>query len=92
MAKEKVISSQMIFSGRILKLHVDTVASPGGGKKTREIIDHGEAMVAVPVDAKGNILLVEQYRLPTKKILLELPAGGVEPGEDVEAAVRRELQ
>ncbi|MDO8579197.1 MAG: NUDIX hydrolase [Dehalococcoidales bacterium] len=92
MAKEKVISSQMIFSGKILKLHVDTVSSTGGVKKTREIIDHSEAMVAVPVDAKGYILLVEQYRLPTRKALLELPAGGIEPGEDVEEAVRRELQ
>lgn len=92
MAKEKVISSQMIFSGQILKLHVDTVSSPDGVIKTREIIDHSEATVAIPVDAKGNILLVEQYRLPTGKALLELPAGGIEPGEDIEAAVRRELQ
>ena len=92
MKKENVVSSQMIFSGKILKLHVDTVCSSDGVKKTREIIDHSEAMVAVPVDAKGNILLVEQFRLPTGKALLELPAGGVEPGENVEAAVRRELQ
>jgi len=92
MAKEKVISSQMIFSGKILKLHVDTVCAADGVKKTRELLDHSEAMVAVPVDANGNILLVEQYRLPTGKALLELPAGGIEEGEDVEAAVRRELQ
>lgn len=92
MAEEKVISSQMIFSGHILKLHIDTVSGPDGCEKTREIIDHSEAMVAVPVDTKGNILLVEQFRLPARKALLELPAGSVEAGEDIEAAVRRELQ
>ncbi len=92
MAKEKVISSQMIFSGQILKLHIDTVSGPDGVKKTREIVDHSEAIVAVPVDSKGNILLVEQFRLAAGKTLLELPAGGIETGEDVEEAVRRELQ
>lgn len=92
MSMEKVVSSQLIFSGKILKLHVDTVAAPDGTVKTREIIDHSEAIVAVPVDAKGNILLVEQFRLPARKTLMELPAGSIEPGEDVEAAVRRELQ
>ena len=63
-----------------------------GHSKTREIIDHSEVIVAVPVDAEENVLLVEQFRLPTGKTLLELPAGGIEPGEDVEEAVRRELQ
>lgn len=92
MGKDKVISSKPIFSGKILNVRVDTIVDSRGNEKTREIVEHAEAMVAVPIDKNGDVLLVKQYRLPTGKSLLELPAGGVEPGEDIEEAVRRELQ
>ncbi len=92
MAKEKVISSRPIFSGKILNLRVDTVRDPHGHEKTREIVEHAEAVAVVVVDAKGDILLEEQYRLPAGKALLEIPAGGIEPGENPDEAVRREMQ
>lgn len=92
MRKEKVISSEPIFSGKIIKVRIDTILDADGHEKTREIVEHSEAMVAVPVDDNGNVLLVRQYRLPTGKALLELPAGGIEPGEAVEEAVCRELR
>jgi ADP-ribose pyrophosphatase len=90
--KEKVLSSKLIYQGRILKLRVDTVLTADGRKSTREIIEHGECIGVVAVDADGNILLVNQYRSPPEKELLEIPAGGVDPGEDVTNAVIREMQ
>ena len=81
-----------IFEGRILKLRVDTVLTVDGRESTREIIEHAACIAVIPVDADDNVLLVRQYRRAVDKELLEIPAGGIDAGEDVEAAVMREMQ
>jgi ADP-ribose pyrophosphatase len=90
--KEKVLSSKDIFQGRILKLRVDTVLTVDGRESTREIIEHNPCIGVVPVDVEGNILLVNQYRSPIGKDLLEIPAGGIDKGEDPATAVIREMR
>ena len=92
MPKEKIVSSKRVFSGRAVSLRVDTVELPSGRQTTREIVEHDECIVAIPIDEKGNVLLVSQFRHPIGKKLLELPAGGIEENETPEDAVRRELQ
>jgi ADP-ribose pyrophosphatase len=57
----------------------------------REIVEHGACVAIVAVDDEGRLLLVRQPRPATEKELLEVPAGCIDPGEDAEAAVRREL-
>ncbi|MFC1992564.1 NUDIX domain-containing protein [Chloroflexota bacterium] len=89
---EKTLSSRLVYEGRAVRLRVDTVQTPDGRETTREIVEHSDCVVVVAVDADDNILLVSQYRKPVEKDLLELPAGGIDPGEDAEAAVRRELR
>ena len=89
---EKTLSSQLIYDGRAVKLRVDTVQMPGGRKTTREIVEHADCVAIVAVDDDNNVLLVSQFRKPVEKKLLEIPAGGIDPGEDAEAAVGRELQ
>jgi len=89
---EKTLSSQIIYDGRVVKLRIDTVQTPGGRKTTREIIEHADCVAIVAIDKDGNILLVKQFRKPVEKELLEIPAGGIDPGENPETAVRRELQ
>ena len=59
---EPTVSSRRIFDGKILSLRVDTVALSNGIEATREIIEHGPAVAIVPVDDKGNVHLVRQYR------------------------------
>ncbi len=86
---EETLSSRLIFEGQIVKLRVDTVRMPGGREATREIVEHSDC---IAVDAEDNVLLVNQYRKPLEKELLEIPAGAIEPGEDVAAAVRREMR
>lgn len=88
---EKTLSSQPIFSGQVIKLRVDTVEMPGGCQTTREIIEHVDCIAVVAIDNEDNILLVKQFRKPVEKELLEIPAGGIDDGEDPEAAVRREM-
>ena len=89
---EKTLSSQLIFDGRAVKLRIDTVQTPGGRQATREIVEHADCVAIVAVDAEDNVLLVKQFRKPVEKELLEIPAGGINPGERPEAAVRREMR
>ena len=92
MAAEETLSSDIVFEGHIMKVRVDTVRKPDGRQSTREIVEHGEVITVVPVDADDNVLMVKQFRKPLEKELLEIPAGGINPGEDTEAAVIREMQ
>ncbi|MFC2047942.1 NUDIX hydrolase [Chloroflexota bacterium] len=92
MAEEKTLSSRLIYDGRVVKLRVDTVQMLGGGETTREIVEHSDCVAVIAIDASDNVLLVNQFRKPVEKELLEIPAGGIEPEEDPVATVRREMQ
>lgn len=84
---------ERIFRGRMIGLRVDTLRRPDGSTYEREIVEYGEAVVLVPVDADGRLLLVSQYRHPAGAWLLELPAGGVDERDaSPEAAAQRELR
>ncbi len=92
LSEEKTLSSRLIYDGRAVRLRVDTVRMPGGRETTREVVEHGDCVAIIAIDADDNVLLVNQFRQPVAKELLEIPAGGIELGEDAEAAVRREMQ
>ena len=89
---ERVLASRGIYEGRIVSLREDTVELASGGRAEREVVEHAQVVAIVPLDDDGNVVLVRQYRLPAQEALLEAPAGGVDPGESVEAAAQRELQ
>jgi len=89
---EETLSSRKVFEGRALKLRVDTVKLPSGRETTREIVEHENCVAIVALDDADNILLVRQFRKPVEKDLLEIPAGGIDPGETPEDAVRREMR
>ena len=92
MGEEKTLSSQLIYDGHIVKLRVDTVRMLSGRETRREIVEHRDCVAIVAIDANDNVLLVNQFRKPVEKELLEIPAGGIDPGEDPVTAVRREMQ
>jgi ADP-ribose pyrophosphatase len=92
LVEEKSTSSRYIFKGRAFNVRVDTVINANGDETTREIVEHAECIAAIPVADNGDILLVRQYRKAPEKELLEIPAGGIDPGEDPDTAVKRELQ
>jgi ADP-ribose pyrophosphatase len=89
---EETLSSQLIYDGRAVKLRVDTVRTADGRKTSREIVEHSDCVAIVAIDGDNNVLLVNQFRKPVDRELLEIPAGGIEPGEDPVATVHRELQ
>ena len=89
--KEKVSNTKLIYKGKILNLRLDEVILPNGKKTTREIIEHGNSVAILPL-IDDKILFVEQYRRPLDKALLEIPAGRLEKGEDIEECAKRELE
>lgn len=89
--EEKTLQSERIFEGRILNLRVDTVALPDGQKATREIVEHRGAVAVIAIDEDEMIYLVRQYRKPVEEVLLEIPAGKLEQGEDPRECAGREL-
>ncbi len=92
MAWEETLSSRSVYDGRVIKLRVDKVRTADGREAEREVVEHSECVAVVAVDGDDNIILVSQYRQPIDKEILEIPAGGIDPGETPEDAVRRELQ
>ncbi len=89
---ERVLESRRVYDGRIMAVRVDTVALPNGREATREIVEHAPVVAIVPVDENGDVVMVRQYRLATGDVMLEVPAGLVDEGEEIEAAAQRELQ
>ncbi len=92
MAEEKTLSSELIYEGRVVRLRVDTVLTADGRETIREIVEHADCVAIIAVDADDKVLLVNQFRKAVEQELLEIPAGGIDPGETPEAAVSRELQ
>ena len=89
---EKKISGENIFDGIVLHVRKDTVELPDGNTSTREYIKHNGAVCVIPVTDKGEIVLERQFRYAIGKILIEIPAGKLEPGEDRLEAAKRELK
>jgi ADP-ribose pyrophosphatase len=89
---ERVTASRRIHEGRVVSLREDSVTLPNGRSALREVAEHAAVVAIVPVDAEGNVILVRQYRLPADESLLEIPAGGVDEEESIEAAAQRELR
>ena len=89
---ERVIVSRRIHEGRISNLREDTVRLANGNTAYREIVEHDPVVAIVPIDENGDVILVRQYRLAAEEALIEVPAGLVDPGEDLEEAAQRELR
>src|SRR6056297_1524195 len=89
--EEKKIKGKKVFSGDLLHVYKDKVELPDGVESEREYIKHPGASVIIPYNEAGEIILIKQYRYPTQKVMLELPAGKIDPGENPEESINREL-
>jgi ADP-ribose pyrophosphatase len=92
----RTVSSKTVYQGNVFWVTRDEVEEPGGVKATRDVIRHNGSVVVLAVDTETNpkdpgILLIRQYRHAAGKLMLELPAGRIEPGEKVIPAGKREL-
>jgi len=89
--KIRVLSSRNIYNGRVVRLDVDRIVEPSGMEVEREIVRHPGAAVLLPVTADGRVILIRQFRYAAGEILLEVPAGTIDPGETPEETAGREL-
>lgn len=89
---ERKLQSDEKFSGRILRVTVDTVELENGTRAKREIVHHHGGSGVVALTEERDVFLVRQFRYAFGKELLEIPAGKLEPGEDPLEAARRELK
>lgn len=87
---EKTLTSETKFEGRIIKVLRDTVELENGKTSAREVVCHNGGVCVAALTEKNEVLLVRQFRYPYKEVLLELPAGKLEKGEDPFEAVKRE--
>ncbi|MFT8322008.1 MAG: NUDIX hydrolase [Bacillus sp. (in: firmicutes)] len=90
--QEKTISTKKIFDGRIITVQVDEVELPNGKTSTRELVKHPGAVAVIAVTDEGKLVMVEQYRKPLEKEIVEIPAGKLEKGEDPAVCAERELE
>jgi ADP-ribose pyrophosphatase len=89
--KETLVASELLFKGKFLHAKCDTVRLPDGKHATREYVVHPGAVVVVPLLDDGQVVLERQFRYPIGQVMIELPAGKLDAGEDPLLCGLREL-
>jgi ADP-ribose pyrophosphatase len=88
---ERKLHGQQVFQGHFLDVRLDTVTLPSSDTATREYIVHPGAVMVVPILDDGRLVMERQWRYPLGGVLLEFPAGKIDPGETRLACAQREL-
>jgi ADP-ribose pyrophosphatase len=90
--REHAVSGEVLVEGGFLELHKDHVRLPDGSTATREYVQHPGAVAVLPLLDDGRALLVRQFRYPIGQVMLEIPAGKIDPGESTRHCAERELR
>lgn len=86
------IDRKLIHKGKIVTFYEDTMKMPNGNTTTWDFLEHRGAAAIVAEDEDGKLLMVRQYRGPVDRETLEIPAGGLNAGEDFKTCAMRELE
>ncbi|SEC26886.1 NUDIX hydrolase [Terriglobus roseus] len=94
--KAQILKSKLAYQGKVFSVYTEQVREPNGVEAVRDVVRHSGSVVVLAVDETTNpadplIVIERQFRHAADQYLLELPAGRVEPGENVLAAAKREL-
>ena len=89
---EKTLHETEIFNGRIIRVHLDEVELPNGNLASREIVEHPGGVCVAALSDNDTLQFVRQFRYPYHRVLLGLPAGKLEKGEEPLEAGLRELE
>jgi len=90
--REERISSEQVFDGKLLHVRRDQVRLPSGDTATREYIVHPGAVMIVPMLDDGRLVIERQFRYPLGRVMIEFPAGKIDPDEPPLKCAVRELQ
>ena len=88
---EKRLDGEVKYKGVIVNVRLDRAELVNGAIVKREVVEHPGGVTVLPVDREGNCYMVRQFRYPFGRMMLEAPAGKLEPGEDVRSSAEREL-
>ena len=88
----EILKSEQLYSGPIFDLQRYNVRLPNGKVAKRDVLLHNGAAVVIAVAPDGRLVTVRQYRHGPQKVMLELPAGKLDPGEEPKACALRELK
>jgi len=89
---ETPVSTALKYDGVIVRVRLDDALLPNGKPAKREVVEHPGGVAILPLLADGRVCCVRQFRYPFGEVLLEIPAGKLEYGEDHRLAALRELQ
>ncbi len=89
---EQSMAKQVIYDGRVIHVEVHEIALSNGSRAKRELVRHPGAVAIVPLEPDQRVVLVEQFRFAAGRVLLEIPAGTLEGGEDPDVCAERELR
>jgi len=89
---EKQVSSNTVYSGKIINVRNDTVELANGKLANREVVEHSGGVGVLAIDEHDNVLMVRQFRYGIGRESLEIPAGKLEPGEAPMVCGMRELE
>lgn len=92
MEKIKRIDRSLVYKGAWISMYTDSMAFANGNFADWDFIHHNGAAAMVAEDADGKIVMIRQWRPGAEREILELPAGGINPGEEPMAAAVRELR
>lgn len=87
---EKTLACERKYTGRIISVDLVDIELPDGRKTKREVVRHGNAVGILARRPDGKFVFVKQYRKAAEEALVEVIAGGLEPGEDPVAGAKRE--
>ncbi|HIE44171.1 MAG TPA: NUDIX hydrolase [Candidatus Omnitrophica bacterium] len=88
---EKTVTGKYIYKGKIINLRLDKVLLQNGKQTDREIVEHPGSVAILPVIEEDKFLLIQQYRKSVEGVLIEIPAGRIEKGEELDECANREL-
>jgi ADP-ribose pyrophosphatase len=90
--ESEIVKHDELYSGQIVKLHLDTIRHPSGRTSIREIVLHPGGVLAIPILNDGRVVLVRQFRYPIQKYILEFPAGKLDSHQSPAETIARELE
>ena len=89
---ERRVRSESVYEGHFLKVRRDEIRLPNGKTAWREHVVHPGAVMIVPITDDGPLIIERQYRYPLDRVLLEFPAGKLDPDETTLHCAQRELR